>query len=117
MPASRLLCTESDLEMFFGVGAERMDADVPWPYNGLTFVASDDSTRVRCVVFPAYPSLELSIAVGGTLFYQYKSSQLSGLLVHHDGGRVTLEARSSDSSTFVRLRPSLLITQQVDVGA
>ncbi|MEJ2791295.1 MULTISPECIES: hypothetical protein [unclassified Pseudoxanthomonas] len=117
MTAAGLSLTEADLERFFGVEASRTDRDIPWPYNGLSFAASRADSQVDLHLMPSYKHIELSIRVSGVLIYQLAATGVADLRVHTDPGHDTLEiVVSGEDRVFVRLSPSVLVTQQIGDG-
>jgi len=117
MTAMDLSLTEADLERFFGVEASRKDRDIPWPYNGLSFAASRADSQVDLYFMPSYRHVELSIRVSGVLIYQLVATGVADLRVHTDPGHDTLEiVVSGEDRVFVRLSPSVLVTQQIGDG-
>ena len=106
--------TKSDLEHFFGIDSIKTDENVPWPYNGLSFYIQRGESTVTFYVMPSYKYIELSVHVSGDLTYQLVAKRVSNLRLHSDPQHDTLEIVVSDQdSIFVRVSPSVLITQQV----
>lgn len=112
-----LSLTQKDLERFFGAAPSKSDADVPWPYNGLTFSFSDNLHHVVFYVMPSYKHVEMSIHCGKELTYQLTAPAVGDLRVLGGPTHDTLEmVISSKGSIFIRVLPSVLITQQVGGG-
>ncbi len=113
MSKSQLSVTEAELERFFGGEPTRSDTDIPWPYNGLLFTATQDEVRLSPDLMPSYKHVDLTVHAGGQLFYQLSAPALEDIRIHCDPAHDTLElVVSQRDSIFVRLSPSVLITQQ-----
>lgn len=113
MSKPQLSVTEAELERFFGGEATRSDTDIPWPYNGLLFTATRHEFRLVLDLKPSYKHVELTVHAGGQLLYQLSSPALEDIRIHPDPTHDTLElVVSQRDSIFVRLSPSVLITQQ-----
>ena len=118
MTATALAVTESDLQRFFGVVPGKMDAGVPWPYGGLTFNFAEANSHGSFFLMPSYKHVELSIHSSGNLIYQLVAPQIYDLKVlagpAHDVLEISITAKDR---VFIRLSPSVLITQQAGDGA
>ncbi len=107
-----LSVTEEELERFFGVAPTKTDTNVPWPYNGLLFTVEQGSFKVVCGLTPSYKHVELTIHFLGDMLYQLSSPALDDIRVHADPTHDTIEfVVSQKDSIFLRLSPSVLITQ------
>jgi hypothetical protein len=117
MTATGLAVTESDLNRFFGVVPDKMDADVPWPYGGLTFNFAGANSHGSFFLMPSHKHVELSIHSSGELIYQLAAPRISDLRVLPGSAHDTLEISIADKDRiFIRLSPSVLITQQAGDG-
>ena len=103
---------ELELLSFFEVEPERADRDTPWPYNDFTYQFSVGDYAISFSIAPAYKDLSLSVAHNGADIYGFKGLSVKDVRYHKDSDVETLEIVVSDRDTiWLRLRPSLLITQ------
>ena len=112
-----LTATQEDLERFFGVAPSKRDADVPWPYNGFTYNFTSGAYQVTFCIRPADKHIELSVRCANELTYQLDAPRVSDLCMlrgpSHDALAIVI---STQDSVFIRLLPSVLITQQAGDG-
>jgi hypothetical protein len=105
---------ELELLSFFEVEPARADRDVPWPYNDFTYQMTVGEYAVSFCIAPTSKDLSLSIAHKGAALYVFKGLSVQDIRYHKDADIETLEIVVSDRDTiWFRLRPSLLITQDV----
>ena len=109
---------ELELLSFFEVEPRRLDPSVPWPYNQFTYRVELLPYSVEFSIWPAHRDVSLSVSVGGDNLYAFSALSVADIRYQKDSDRETLEIVVSDrDSIWVRLRPSLLITQDASGGA
>lgn len=110
---TQLSTTEEELERFFGMPPAKSDPEIPWPYSGLLFTVTVGRYRVICDMTPSCKQVELTIQADGELFYQLSSPMLDDIRVHANPTHDTMElVVSPKDSIFLRLSPSVLVTQR-----
>lgn len=118
MTATELSVTEAEIERFFGVEPVRSDAEISWPYNRLLFIVDRDRAQVIFDFSPSYKHVDLTVHMDGKLIYQLSAPALENVRMHPDPSHETLELVVSERDRiFLRLAPSVLITQQTWDGS
>jgi hypothetical protein len=108
---------ELELLSFFGVEPSRLDQAVGWPYNELTYQVNAGGHHVYFRLAPAYKDVSVSITQGGADMYCFRSPSVKDVRYHNDQGVETLElVISEQDSIWLRLRPTLLITQSASAA-
>jgi hypothetical protein len=105
---------ELELLSFFEVEPIRTNRDIPWPYNDFSYRLELDEFTISFSIAPAYKDLSLSVVHNGSVLYALKGLSVKDVRYHKDADLETLEITCSDHDTiWFRLRPNLLITQDV----
>jgi len=105
---------EIDLLSFFEVEPSRLDSDIPWPYNQFTYRTQVGQYKIHFCIAPSYIDVDLSVSNGDAEIYRFEGRGVPSVRYHNDDGTETLEIVVSDtSSLWLRIRPSLFITQSV----
>ena len=105
---------ELELLSFFEIEPTRADQDVPWPYNDFSYQLELAGYTVSFKIAPAYKDLSLSVVHNGSVLYAFKARSVKDVRYHKDADLESLEIAVSDHDTiWFRLRPNLLITQDV----
>ena len=109
--------TLEDLEFFFGVNAEFLDPNAPWPYTQAKFEVHNGLWSVRASLYIASLDVAFSISIDGHIVYELDAQQAQEILVHRDTRSVSLEITLSDCSRiFLRLSPTPSVHQELTVG-
>ncbi|GAB3354138.1 hypothetical protein GCM10027430_21190 [Lysobacter tyrosinilyticus] len=115
---SYITAEELELLSFFEVEPERADPDRPWPFNDFSYRVTLDSYLVEFGIYPAHRDLSFSISHNGAMLYNFVALSVNDVRYHKDSDVETLEiVVSSRESVWLRLRPSLLVTQNVAAEA
>ena len=111
---SYITAGELELLSFFEVEPQKADPDVAWPYNDFTYHLVLGSYEIIFGIYPAYKDLSFSIRHEGTEFYKLVALAVEDVRYHRDADTETLEIAISDrESIWLRLRPTLLLAQDV----
>ena len=105
---------ELELLAFFEVEPTRADRDIPWPYNNFTYQLVLGDYEISFSIYPAYKDLSLSVTHNSAALYCFKGLSVKDVRYHKDSDVETLEiAVSGHDTIWFRLRPNMLITQDV----
>ena len=109
---------EHELLSFFEVEPERASPDTPWPYNDFSYHVSLDAYDITFEIYPAYKDLSLTIRHNGIELYSFVALSVKDVRYLQDPRIETLEILISDhESIWLRLRPTVLITQKYSAEA
>jgi hypothetical protein len=111
---SSVTVEEVELLSFFAVEPERADGNAPWPYNDFTYRVRLDEYEVEFGIHPAYRDLSFSVSRGGVELYKFSALSVHDVRYHGDRDREVLQILVSNrESIWLRLRPTVLIAQEV----
>ena len=109
-----LSAEELDLLSFFEVEPERIDSDIPWPYNHFTYRVQIGQYSVVFGVAPSFKDLSLEISYAGEQLYNLTAVSFNDLRYHKTIDSESLEINLTDrDSIFLRLRPNVTILQSL----
>jgi hypothetical protein len=109
---------EHELLSFFEVEPERASPDIPWPYNDFSYRVSLGAYDITFGIYPAYKDLSLTIRHNGMELYSFVALSVKDVRYLQDPRIETLEILISDrESIWLRLRPTVLITQKYSADA
>lgn len=99
---------------FFEVEPILASRDIPWPYNDFSYRLELGNYTISFSIAPAYKDLSLSVVHNGSVLYALKGLSVKDVRYHKDADLEVLEIACADRDTiWFRLRPNLLITQDV----
>lgn len=105
---------EFELLSFFEVEPQRADRGVPWPYNDFSYHVMLGAYDVTFGICPAYKDLSFSIRHSDAEIYNFVALSVKDVRFHRVAGVEQLEIVISDrESIWLRLRPTVLVTQNV----
>ena len=111
---SYISAEELELLGFFEVEPTREDPEALWPYNDFSYRVNLDAYLIEFGIRPAYKDLSLSISHDGVGLYNLVALSVEDVRYHQDADAEVLEIVVSDrESIWLRLRPSLSVTQNV----
>jgi len=109
---------EYELLSFFEVEPERASPDIPWPYNDFSYRVSLGAYDIAFGINPAYKDISLTISQNGMELYSFVALSVKDVRYLQDPHIETLEIFISDrESIWLRIRPTLLITQKCSAEA
>jgi hypothetical protein len=109
---------EYELLSFFEVEPERASPDIPWPYNDFSYCVSLGAYDIAFGIYPAYKDISLTIRHNGMELYSFVALSVKDVRYLQDPRIETLEILISDrESIWLRLRPTVLITQKYSAEA
>jgi len=111
---SYISAEEVELLSFFEVEPQLADRDIPWPYNDFSYQVALGAYDVTFGICPAHKDLSFSIRHNGAELYKFVALSVKDVRYHRDAETETLEIAISDrESIWLRLRPTVLVTQNV----
>jgi hypothetical protein len=104
---------ELELLSFFEVEPSRADEHIPWPYNDFSYRVRIGPYLVVFGIAPSYPDVSVTISFNGAEIYNFCGLSVRDVRYHKNSDHETLEIVVSEKdSIWLRLRPSIMITQR-----
>lgn len=104
---------ELELLSFFEVEPDRLDADVPWPYNDFAYQVSRGEYSLSFAVQPAYRDVRIILKRGDTVLYELNAVGIDDLKYHNDKNHEVLEIVLNERDRlWLVLQPDITIRHQ-----
>jgi hypothetical protein len=105
---------ESDLLCFFESEPERLDANVPWPYNDFTYRVVRGELDLSFTIAPAMKDVRFTLKANGRVLYELNAAGIADVRYRHDLGRESLELILNPRATlWLTLRPEIALRHAV----
>jgi hypothetical protein len=112
---SAITASELDLLTFFEVDPFRLDANVPWIYNSLTYKVNQDEWSLSFEIAPSYKSVKIDLMYSGRLVYGFQGAP-EDINYVKKGKSESLEIRlSKTASLLIFLKANIVIHHRQDL--
>jgi hypothetical protein len=106
---------EWEVLSFFEVEPQRLDPEVPWPYNGFLYEIERDGLVFSCSVAPSYKDVRMTLSRGNDRLYELNATNVVDVRYRREYGHETLEVVLSErESVTLRVKPMIVIAQIFD---
>ncbi|MCP4599560.1 MAG: hypothetical protein GY847_03305 [Proteobacteria bacterium] len=113
----RISAEEWQLISFFEVEPQRRDPSSPWEYDDSVYVVTDGDITLSCAIHPAYRDVRLILSARDKQIYEFDAMGVRDVTyIKKDGEEKLLIVVSEDEVIYLQTRPSIKISQHIEVG-